>query len=527
MRIKIVIASGPNAGTYSAESMNTDTSVAGEYAGKVYNTNANGHPNFTSVAFGGRSLTSLMLDRTINPGDMSIVREILYDTTPDMTTTIPPSSRARSRNTRSKAGFPAWSTTAAHVSSNSANWRPAFDVNGDGFISVRDKDTGAVGAIIIGPDGQPLQLTSSRGALTDDIDLLKNIELLRFADKTIVIGGNNQLATGTVTIADLQNKLVNPADVSTTYDLDGNPATPALVTPYVGQVLTASLSGFADADGIPARPGNDLPVGLTFEWQTTETGGNAGWATIATGASYTVRSVDPGHILRAVALFEDSAGATEAIISAATDGATPAWRVNENSAHRHGGLDLYPVQSGLRPGPAAGRADGWRYRCPDACPCRQCRGTLQARHRQRRAASPGRSNGGSVNLNYEVDNEYQIVIDSYIDAATAAALDPAGRIASRQFTVLLNDVFEVPNTAATGAPVISDLTPLEGQPLTLNTASIADANGVGPSATNGNPPPTARPGPTSAARRMHRSRRRIVPWLHWQAPMQGSNSGQS
>ena len=57
------------------------------------------------------------------------------------------------------------------------------------------------------------------------------------------------------------------------------------------------------------------------------------------------------------------------------------------------------------------------------------------------ACSRSRSNnGGSVNLNYEVDNEYQIVIDSYIDAASAAALDPAGRIASRQFTVLLNNV---------------------------------------------------------------------------------------
>ena len=46
VRIKIVIPSGPNAGTYSAESMNTDTSVAGEYAGKVYNTDANGQPQF-------------------------------------------------------------------------------------------------------------------------------------------------------------------------------------------------------------------------------------------------------------------------------------------------------------------------------------------------------------------------------------------------------------------------------------------------------------------------------------------------
>jgi Ca2+-binding RTX toxin-like protein len=36
-----------------------------------------------------------------------------------------------------------------------------------------------------------------------------------------------------------------------------------------------------------------------------------------------------------------------------------------------------------------------------------------------------------------------------------------------------------PNIVATGAPVISDLTPTQGQTLTVNTSSIADANGVG------------------------------------------------
>ena len=49
VRIKIVIPTGqPNAGTYSAESMNTDTSVAGEYAGKVFNIYAVGHPRQAS-----------------------------------------------------------------------------------------------------------------------------------------------------------------------------------------------------------------------------------------------------------------------------------------------------------------------------------------------------------------------------------------------------------------------------------------------------------------------------------------------
>ena len=67
--------------TYSAESLNTDTSVAGLYAGKVFNTDAEWRPHFHQPAFGGRSLNSLMLDRTINPGQLSIIREIKYDDT--------------------------------------------------------------------------------------------------------------------------------------------------------------------------------------------------------------------------------------------------------------------------------------------------------------------------------------------------------------------------------------------------------------------------------------------------------------
>ena len=68
---------------YSAESLNTDSNVGGQYAGRVYamvGNNPSGEVDFAAgPAFGGRSLSSLLLDRTINPGDMSIVREIKYD----------------------------------------------------------------------------------------------------------------------------------------------------------------------------------------------------------------------------------------------------------------------------------------------------------------------------------------------------------------------------------------------------------------------------------------------------------------
>ncbi len=80
VRIKIDMGGGV---VYSAESLSTNTALSGPNAGKVYATDANGDPDFTDVQFGGRSLQSLLLDRTINPGQMSIVREIKYDETPN------------------------------------------------------------------------------------------------------------------------------------------------------------------------------------------------------------------------------------------------------------------------------------------------------------------------------------------------------------------------------------------------------------------------------------------------------------
>ncbi|MDI4664211.1 calcium-binding protein [Xanthobacter autotrophicus] len=46
-------------------------------------------------------------------------------------------------------------------------------------------------------------------------------------------------------------------------------------------------------------------------------------------------------------------------------------------------------------------------------------------------------------------------------------------------TIEVADFFPDPNSPATGAPAISDATPTEGQVLSVNVATIADANGVG------------------------------------------------
>ena len=244
LNVRIMINMG-NGVVYSAESLSSDTAVMGPNAGKVYATDANGNPVFTdalgndAALFGGRTLPSLLLDRTINPGQMSIVRELLQDNTT-------PTGLGRNVDTAVFRG-----TMAEYIieglETDNINYtgevvQQAFDVNGDGFISVRDKDNGDVGAVIQALDANgvviDVQLPTRRlldanglplagGGFTDDLDLLRNIEQVRFSDRTYVIGdpitivnwngvrpGENALPANGVVIANL-----------TTTDVDNTPVT--------------------------------------------------------------------------------------------------------------------------------------------------------------------------------------------------------------------------------------------------------------------------------------------------------------
>jgi Ca2+-binding RTX toxin-like protein len=442
VRIRIDIPAGqPNAGTYSAESMSTNTTFMGPNAGRVYNVftaadqaanplNIAGTPNFASPAFGGANLNTLLLNRSINPGQLSIVREIKDGTL----------GAGETDNDTAVFQGP---IGAYDIERNAAG--VVADANGDGFISVKDRDNGLVGAVVGG-----VQLETRGPLLVDDTDLLRNIERLQFADTVITIGGANQPATGTTTVIE---------------------ATPlaGIVTPYAGQVLTASVAGIADQNGVSSAT---APNGLTFEWQMSVPGLNV-WNTIFTGNSYTVRPEDVGNQVRAVAVFNDNLGATERIASAPTAAATLPLNVTENSATGT------VVSTSI----------------PHADPL------IITEHMVLTSNAGGRfvlvqngtdvngygifrldvASGGPVLLDYEgtpqtpVDNQYQIVINSYTDNTLTTLIE------SRQFTVLLNDVLEVsdPPTDIQWNGVTPAISTLPGA-VTIANLSTVDADSVAP-----------------------------------------------
>ena len=434
VRIRIVISAGqPNAGTYSSESMTSDAVVMGPNAGRVYNVNADGSANFASPAFGSRSLNSLMLDRTINPGQLSIVREIKDGTL------------AAGETDNDTAVFQG-PIGAYDIERNLAG--VIADANGDGFISVHDRDNGLVGAVVGG-----VQLDTRGPLLVDDTDLLRNIERLQFADTAITIGGPNQPATGTATVIE---------------------ATPlgGIITPYAGQVLTASVSGVADPNGFPGTP--TAPAGLTFEWQMSVPGINV-WNTILTGNSYTVRPQDVGNQVRAVAVFNDNLGATERIASTPTAAATLPLNVNENSATGTVVSTSLPHANPLIVTehmviPAGGNAAG-RFVLVQTGTDANGYGVFELRV----------ANGGPANLDYEaaqtpVDNQFQIVVNSYTDATQTTLIE------SRQFTVLLNDVNEVSNapTDIQWNGVVPAISALPAAGATIANLSTVDPDSVAP-----------------------------------------------
>ncbi len=109
------------------------------------------------------------------------------------------------------------------------------DVDGDGFISVRQLTRGPDDTINFGEIG------------TDGTDRLKNIERLLFSDQTIKLNNHgNTIATGNVAVTSSDPNF------------------------EVGSVLTASLASIVDVNGLPALNANGVPLDAgraTFFWQ--------------------------------------------------------------------------------------------------------------------------------------------------------------------------------------------------------------------------------------------------------------------
>ena len=248
VRIKIDI----NGTIYSADSMSNDTTVMGQYAGKVFNTNPDGSPNYGSPAFGGASLTSLLLNRTISPGQMSIVREILTDNT-NVTGLGQNIDTAVYQGNFAEYEIEGFNTLGR-----------ATDVNGDGFIYVRDLDNGVTRPPVVDP------LTGIARIVSDDTDLIKNIERLQFADRILRLDATppSDIQWNGVTPGDgtaLLGNVANGLPVAGTVIANLTTTDDDTTTGFQYSLAPGSAAGFTvSPDGVVTRTGPAMTSNTTY-----------------------------------------------------------------------------------------------------------------------------------------------------------------------------------------------------------------------------------------------------------------------
>ncbi|WP_460894891.1 peroxidase family protein, partial [Ramlibacter monticola] len=237
-------------------------------------------PEITSA----NSMTELipfMLNGTYNPGQLQVVREILYAPTQDFDTALYQGPLANYGFTVNGVA-----ATAADLVTASSN----------DIITVTDN-------VVAGAKG-------------DGTDTLRHIERLQFADQAIVIDGLNNGPTGALTISD--------------------------TTPAEDQLLTVSIANVHDADNITAaNPTGAITGPVTYIWQVEDRPGTGIFHDLIHFAFGEISREDANHFtpaepyvggiglpslvgleVRVRAEYQDGHGVLESVFSAATAAVT-------------------------------------------------------------------------------------------------------------------------------------------------------------------------------------------------------------
>jgi Ca2+-binding RTX toxin-like protein len=223
-------------------------------------------------AAGMDQLQAEMLAGTLNPGQLGIVREIRYSSTPDVDTAVYAGNRADY--------FIEGQDTAEGIS----------DQDGDGFIRVTHL----------------VDLPIPGRAANDGSDLLRNVERLQFNDAVIQLGDTPNL--GPVGLPTIDNQ--NPQEDVT--------------------LLTADVSGVTDPNNTATGGALTGPVSITWQMQDGESGlwsdimvlgganGNEG-PVPATGPTFTPGQAQAGFAIRVRVNYVDQNGVLETVFSDPTN----------------------------------------------------------------------------------------------------------------------------------------------------------------------------------------------------------------
>ena len=227
-------------------------------------------------------------------------------------------------------------------------------------------------------------------------------------------------------------------------------------TAQVGQTLTASTSGIADADGKTKADNDESSYAYTYQWVRVDSGTESDIGS-ATSSAYIPVAADEGKTLKVRVSFKDDAGFSESLTSAATGTAAAASGTNNAPA-----FSAASTTRSVTENTAAGENVGAVVTATDADS-----DTLTYTLEGTDAASfdiVGTS--GQIQtkaaLNYETKSSYSV---------TVKASDTSSANATITVTINVDDVDEAPS--APGAPTV---TATSGSSTSLDVSWSAPAN---------------------------------------------------
>ena len=229
-------------------------------------------------------------------------------------------------------------------------------------------------------------------------------------------------------------------------------------TAQVGEILTASTSDIADADGLANAT-------FTYQWLADDADIDG-----ATGSSYTLVAADEGKVTKVTVSFTDDAGNEESVTSAATAAVTqpPLTATFHDEPSSHDGSAAFTFELRFSEAPV----DSFSYSTVQNHAFTVTEGSVS----NVRRLDPGKNVRWEITVTPSSDADVTLALNVTTDCSAEGAICTDDGV---KLSGALELVVPGPpqNSAASGAPTISG-TAQVGQTLIASTSGIADADGV-------------------------------------------------
>ena len=229
-------------------------------------------------------------------------------------------------------------------------------------------------------------------------------------------------------------------------------------TAQVGEILTASTSSIADADGVANAT-------FTYQWLADDTDISG-----ATGSSYTVVVADEGKVIKVTVSFTDDAGNAETLTSAATTAVAqpPMTATFHDGPSSHDGSAAFTFELRFSEAPV----DSFSYSTVQNHAFTVTEGSVS----NVRRLEAGKNVKWEITVTPDSNADVSITLNATTNCSSEGAIctSDGGKLSGGLELVVPGPPS---NSAATGAPTISG-TAQVGQTLIASTSGIADADGV-------------------------------------------------